>query len=185
MTFRVLAQPETAVPRRLRLSLPNIPLHVIQRGNNRQACFVTESDYRQYLEWLRDYAGNTGCRVHAYVLMPNHVHLLLTGEHASAASEMMKALGQRYVRYFNGRYSRSGTLWDGRFWQAAWREMFREEIAPGLIDEIRRSTNGNFALGNRRFADEVMSLLGRRVTPGNSGRPSVNGTRKAARKTVV
>ena len=60
------------MPRRPRLALPGVPLHLIQRGNNRQACFFAEDDYRFYLEWLAEYAGKTGCRLHAYVLMTNH-----------------------------------------------------------------------------------------------------------------
>ena len=64
------------------LALPNIPLHLIQRGNNRQACFFADEDYRFYLDWLAEHAGNTGCQIHAYVLMTNHVHLLLSAETA-------------------------------------------------------------------------------------------------------
>jgi putative transposase len=64
--------------RRPRVVLPNIPLHLIQRGNNRQACFIADEDYRLYLDWLAEYASGTACRIHAYVLMTNHVHLLET-----------------------------------------------------------------------------------------------------------
>lgn len=103
------------MPRRARLALPNVPLHLIQRGNNRQACFVAEEDYRVYLDWLAEYAVKSGCRIHAYVLMTNHVHLLISAERTSAASELMKALGQRYVQYFNRSYRHSGTLWEGRY----------------------------------------------------------------------
>jgi len=103
------------MPRRPRLTLPNVPLHLIQRGNNRQACFVADEDYRNYLDWLREYADKAGCRIHAYVLMTNHVHLLVSAERGSASGEMMKALGQRYVQYFNKTYRRSGTLWEGRY----------------------------------------------------------------------
>lgn len=103
------------MPRRARLALPNVPLHLIQRGNNRQACFFADQDYRFYLEWLAEYAGKTGCQIHAYVLMTNHVHLLLSAERAEAAGALMKALGQRYVQYVNRTYRRSGTLWEGRF----------------------------------------------------------------------
>ena len=103
------------MPRRPRLTYPLIPLHLIQRGNNRQACFFTEDDYRFYLDWLHEYALNSGCQIHAYVLMTNHVHLLLTPETAEAAGRMMKRLGQRYVQYINRTYRRSGTLWEGRF----------------------------------------------------------------------
>jgi hypothetical protein len=66
------------MPRRPRLILPNVPLHISQRTNNRQACFYADDDYHFYLGWLRDYADKTGCQVHAYVLMTNHVHLLLS-----------------------------------------------------------------------------------------------------------
>ncbi|MBI4983942.1 MAG: transposase [Rhodocyclales bacterium] len=103
------------MPRRARLTLPGVPLHLIQRGNNRQACFFADEDYRLYLGWLADHAGKTGCRIHAYVLMTNHVHLLVSADRAEAPGALMKALGQRYVQYVNRVYRRSGTLWEGRF----------------------------------------------------------------------
>lgn len=225
------------MPRRPRLALPGVPLHLIQRGNNRQACFFADEDYRFYLEWLAEHAGKTGCRIHAYVLMTNHVHLLVSAERAEAPGALMKALGQRYVQYVNRVYRRSGTLWEGRFrscpiqeeayllacqryielnpvragmvehpadyrWssyrangqgeavalvqphplyaalgaddaarQAAYRELFRHELEPGMVDSIRRATHGNFALGSERFAAEVASALGRRTQPGKPGRP--------------
>jgi len=225
------------MPRRARIALPNVPIHIIQRGNNRQACFFADEDYRRYLDWLAEYATKTGCRIHAYVLMTNHVHLLLSGEQADAGGALMKLLGQRYVQYVNRVYRRSGTLWEGRFrscpvqeeryllgcqryielnpvranmvshpaeyrWSSyranaqgepdvlvrphplydalagdagnrlvAYRELFRYELEPGLVDEIRRATNGNFALGSERFATEVASMIGRRAVPGASGRP--------------
>lgn len=89
------------MPRRPRLQLPGIPLHIIQRGNNRQACFFADDDYRFYLDWLKQYADREGCRVHAYVLMTNHVHLLLSADRCDGAGRMMKALGQRYVNNWN------------------------------------------------------------------------------------
>ena len=103
------------MPRRARLALPNVPLHIIQRGNNRQACFYADDDYRFYLDWLREHADKTGCHVHAYVLMTNHVHLLVSAKRPEAPGALMKALGQRYVQYVNRTYRRSGTLWEGRF----------------------------------------------------------------------
>lgn len=101
------------MPRRSRLLMPGVPLHVVQRGNNRQACFVADEDYRIYLKWLGEYAVQLDCQVHAYVLMTNHVHLLVSNPRAVAAGALMKALGQRYVQYFNRTYQRSGTLWGG------------------------------------------------------------------------
>ena len=225
------------MPRRARVTLPGIPLHIIQRGNNRQPCFFADEDYRFYLDWLGEYAEKAGCRIHAYVLMTNHVHLLLSGDEAESTGRLMKALGQRYVQYVNRTYRRSGTLWEGRYrscltqqesylltcmryielnpvraamvahpgeyrWSSyranaqgeadtlisphsayeslgsdpntrltAYRELFRFELDPGLVDEIRKATNGNFALGDQRFAALIESALSKRVTPGQSGRP--------------
>jgi putative transposase len=226
------------MPRRARLMLSNVPVHIIQRGNNRQACFYADDDYQFYREWLRTCAQKAGCAIHAYVLMTNHVHLLVSASDGAGPGAMMKALGQRYVQYVNRTYKRSGTLWEGRFrscltqedayflacqryielnpvragmvthpadyaWSsyrcnaqgeadplvaphalyealgpgrderlAAYRELFRYELDPGMVDAIRRSTNGNFALGDERFATQVAQATGRRVVPGKSGRPA-------------
>jgi putative transposase len=226
------------MPRRERLSVPEIPWHIIQRGNNRTACFYAEDDYFKYLDTLKDQADKYGCRVHAYVLMTNHVHLLLTPEKEDSASLLMKHLGQRYVQYINRTYKRSGTLWEGRFrsclaqsedyvlicyryielnpvradmvnhprnypWSSYrvnaegkksdlivphdqfirlgrtedarrenYRELFKAHIEPEILNDIRRSTNGNYVLGNERFQQEIASMLKRRVVPGKPGRPS-------------
>jgi putative transposase len=103
------------MPRRARLAIPGVPWHLIQRGNNRAVCFYAEEDYQFYLHYLEEFASRFGCSIHAYVLMTNHVHLLLTPQRADSASLMMKHLGQRYVQYINRSYRRSGTLWEGRF----------------------------------------------------------------------
>ncbi|HQQ75120.1 MAG TPA: transposase [Pseudomonadales bacterium] len=225
------------MPRRARLLLPNVPLHIIQRGNNRQACFYADEDYNFYLTWLREYADKTGCRIHAYALMTNHVHLLISADQTETPGALMKALGQRYVQYVNRTYRRSGTLWEGRFrscliqeesyllscyryielnpvranmvehpeqyrwssyranargehnvlinphWlyeslgadanhrQAAYRELFRYALDPGLVDNIRGVTNGNYVLGDERFAEQIAAALGRRSMHGKAGRP--------------
>ena len=225
------------MPRRARIALADVPLHVIQRGNNRQACFFADDDYAYYLDQLKQCAQRAGCAIHAYVLMTNHVHLLLTPHEAEAAGRLMKLLGQRYVQHVNRLYRRSGTLWEGRFrscivqddayllgcsryielnpvragmvaapsvyrWssyqvnalgetdsliephpiytalgkqaqerQAAYEALFIETFDAGLVSDIRRATNGNFALGNARFQAEVTAALGRRAMPGESGRP--------------
>lgn len=225
------------MPRRARIILPGVPVHLIQRGNNRTACFFADEDYRFYLDNLAEQAVKHGCAVHAYCLMTNHVHLLLTPQRDSSLGGMMKALGQRYVQYVNRTYRRSGTLWEGRFrscllqeeayvlacyryielnpvragivehpaeyrwssyranaqgelapWLTAqalylalgkdedacrgtYRELFRHELEPGMVDEIRQATNGNFALGDGRFAAEVERMLGRRAVRGKPGRP--------------
>jgi len=101
--------------RRHRQRVTGLPVHIIQRGNNRQACFYAAADYRFFLHHLAELAKRFRCEVHAYVLMTNHVHLLLTPYLARGPSLLMKLLGQRYVQYVNKTYRRSGSLWDGRF----------------------------------------------------------------------
>ena len=98
-----------------RLSLPGIPQHVIQRGNNRQVCFFTEQDYVVYLDKLKDYSQKCNVQVHSYILMTNHVHLLLTPEESDGVSRLLQSLGRYYVRYVNHTHGRSGTLWEGRY----------------------------------------------------------------------
>jgi len=98
-----------------RLSVPGYPHHVIQRGNNRQAIFLVDADRRRMLELLEDHARQHEVAVHAYVLMDNHFHLLLTPQTGDGLSRLMQAVGRRYVRYFNDDHGRSGTLWEGRY----------------------------------------------------------------------
>ncbi len=99
----------------MRLVFPGVALHVIQRGVNRAACFQIEADYLVYLSQLRHLSAKHGCAVHAYCLMTNHVHLLLTPVTTDSCTALMRDLGQRYVPYFNSRHGRTGTLWEGRF----------------------------------------------------------------------
>lgn len=225
------------MPRRARLAIAGIPWHVIQRGNNRTACFYANEDYQRYLETLGEMARKYGCSIHAYVLMTNHVHLLLTPKKPDSAALLMKHLGQRYVQYVNRVYRRSGTLWEGRFrscltqneeyvlscyryielnpvratmvknpseyrWSSyrtnaegapgsliepqeeylrlgstdedrreAYRALFNAHIDGKRIEEIRNATNGNYALGNERFKEQIESMLKRRVIPKKAGRP--------------
>lgn len=103
------------MPRKPRFFLPDVPTHVVQRGNNRDPIFFDESDYHTYLEWLEAGAIRYQCNIYAYVLMTNHVHLLVTPQQPHGISFMMQRLGQRYVRAINRAYRRTGTLWDGRY----------------------------------------------------------------------
>ena len=103
------------MPRPLRFVLPGHTLHLIQRGNNRAACFVDDDDRERYLAALHRASNRARCAIHAYVLMSNHTHLLVTAEDASAAARMMQSLGPAYVRSFNWRHGRTGTLWEDRY----------------------------------------------------------------------
>lgn len=98
-----------------RLNPIGMAQHVIQRGNNRQACFIQDQDYALYATWLTEYAERYEVDIHAWVFMTNHVHLLATPHTSHGVSYLMQALGRRYVRYFNRKHERTGTLWEGRF----------------------------------------------------------------------
>lgn len=98
-----------------RLNMPGVPQHVIQRGNNRNACFFDEQDYKVYLDKLKEYGEKLDVAIHSFVLMTNHVHLLMTPEEGHSVSRLMQSLGRYYVRYINKKYDRTGTLWEGRY----------------------------------------------------------------------
>lgn len=103
------------MPRRPRVHLDGVPLHIVQRGHNREACFFCDDDCNSYLHWLGESLGDAGCALHAYVLMTNHVHLLLTPSRAETVPKILISLGRRYVQYINRSYRRTGTLWDSRY----------------------------------------------------------------------
>jgi len=103
------------MPRPPRLDIASVPQHVIQRGNEPQPCFFREIDYIRYLQDLREAALKFGCQIHAYVLMTNHVHLLVTPGEPGAVGRMMQSVGRRYVRFINNTLARTGTLWEGRY----------------------------------------------------------------------
>ena len=198
-----------------------IPVHIIQRGNNRSDCFKSNEDMASFIHYLRLGAAKYDVDIHAWVLMTNHVHFLVTPNLNNAVSRMMQYLGRHYVRYFNQKYSRTGTLWEGRFrsclvqeenyflicqryielnpvragmvdnpadyhWSSyrsnalgiessfrrphnvyyalgntepsrleAYRELFVEELNPGVVEAIRFSTNKGLALGSELFKNEI------------------------------
>jgi putative transposase len=98
------------MPRRPRHFLPGIPLHIIQRSNNRQASFYTERDHIFFLEKLHEYSQVFGVEIHSFDLMTNHVHFLLTPRTETGPSQLLQSLGRYYVRYVNSTYNRTGTL---------------------------------------------------------------------------
>jgi putative transposase len=98
-----------------RLIVPGVALHVVQRGNGRRDCFRQDNDRLVYLSILRDLSRLRRCALHAYCLMTNHIHLLLTPDNKISCSLMMRDLARCYASYFNRRYSRTGTLWEGPF----------------------------------------------------------------------
>jgi len=102
------------MPRRPRLKLAEVPLLIVQRGINREPYFLAEEDCHCYLQWLEEAARDRRSAIHAYVLMTNHVHLLLTPTATGSPARLMQSLGRRYVQYLNRFYRRTGSLWEGR-----------------------------------------------------------------------
>lgn len=98
-----------------RIQLDGVPLHLVQRGHNRAACFFDDDDYEFYLHCLGRALDEQECALHAYVLMTNHVHMLLTPTRRDSVARLFMSIGRRYVRYINDKYARSGTLWEGRY----------------------------------------------------------------------
>jgi putative transposase len=103
------------MPRRSRLCIGGFPTHIVHRGNNRQCCFLGEGDHVFYLELVKEFAARFECAIHAYVLMTNHVHLLLTPAGRSSASLLMKNVAQRFAQRMNRVRERTGVFWEGRF----------------------------------------------------------------------
>ncbi len=128
-----------------RLVIPDQLHHIIARGNNDQPVFREEADYRAFLQWLRAAALQAGVALHAYVLLPNRLQLLATPANELALGKMMQAVGRHYVPYFNAKYARSGSLWEGRFratvLEAAYflscsRLIEHQPVAAGLVEEL-------------------------------------------------
>ena len=177
-----------------------LPQHIIQRGNNRNICFMGEQDFVAYASWLEEYAIKFAVDIHAWVFMTNHVHLLATQSSQDAVPRMMQSLGRRYVQYFNSTYRRSGTLWEGRYKSslvqteqyllACYRYIELNPVRAGMVNDPAEyswssyrcnalgldasmcSPHGEYlALGSECFKDKVEALYGRRVKPAIVGRP--------------
>lgn len=102
------------MPRRARMYLPELPYHIVQRGNNREACLIGPESYQFYLELWKEISKRYGVWVHSYCLMTNHIHFLVTPTTDTSISNTMKVVGSRYAQYINKKYGRTGTLWEGR-----------------------------------------------------------------------
>lgn len=103
------------MPRKIRMFIPGVPAHIVQRGNNREACFFCDDDYLYYKELLAEGLKRYGGELHAYCLMTNHVHLLISPVAEDSIPRIVQHVGRQYVQYINRSYRRSGTLWEGRY----------------------------------------------------------------------
>ena len=102
------------MPRRKRMYLAGLPYHLVQRGNNREVCFVEPENYQYYLQLWKECSKRYRIAVHAYCLMTNPIHFLVTPENPDSISRAMSVIGSRYAYYFNKTYDRTGTIWEGR-----------------------------------------------------------------------
>lgn len=124
--------------------MAGVPCHVVQRGNNREVCFFAPEDYLFYLECLGDACSKYHVACHAYVLMTNHVHLLLSPSSVEGISLLMQSIGRRYVQYVNKTYQRCGTLWESRhkaslidaesYLLSCYRYIELNPVAAGMVD---------------------------------------------------
>ena len=135
--------------RRARIVAGGYPMHVILRGIDRAAIFFDDSDYRFFLNYLFGAADDESVGVHAYLLMTNHAHILMTAEGTAGIPRVMKGLGQRYAQHINRSYRRTGGL-----------------LETDLDASLRECTNGGFVLGNERFAQQIAAMVGRRTWKG-------------------
>ena len=103
------------MPRKPRFYLPGYPVHIVQRGHNQDKVFFAKEDYLAYLDWLQEGSEWYEVPIHAYVLLPNRIHILCSPPDKEAASRMMQYQGRRYVPYVNATYGMTGTLWQGRY----------------------------------------------------------------------
>ena len=158
------------MPRKPRMYLAGVPCHVVQRANNRAACFFTDDDYAFYLEVLADACRRYRVHVHAYVLMTNHVHLLLSPQTIDGVSRVMQSVGRRYVQYVNKHYRRCGTLWESRhkaslvdaerYLLACYRYIELNPVTASMVPhpgDYRWSSYGGNAWGKR---DDLLSPHG-------------------------
>ena len=103
------------MPRKPRFFLPGVPVHLVQRGHSREPVFFEAQDYATYAHWVKESSRKYDVAVHAFVLMTNHVHLLVTPTKRESVSLFMQFIGRRYVPYLNHKYGKSGSIWEGRF----------------------------------------------------------------------
>ncbi|BCB27523.1 hypothetical protein SKTS_24090 [Sulfurimicrobium lacus] len=170
-----------------------MPQHIVQRGINREPCFFAEEDYHSYLHWLERAAVDWHCVVHAYVLMTNHVHLLVSPETETGTAKLMQAIGRRYVQYINRSYRRTGSLWEGRYKSSViqaetylltcMRYIELNPVRAGMVQDpgqyrwssYRHNGLGQAQgqpLGHGRFSDKICAEAGIRRTQKRPGRPA-------------
>ena len=155
------------MPRHARIVHPGVPMHAVQRGNNRSSCFVDDEDRRFYLLQLARLSRDEACDLHAYCLMTNHVHLLFTPHRADSCERFFRRLSLLYVQYVNRKYGRTGTLWEGRFrsslveseryLMACYRYIERNPIRAGMVEHPRQYRWSSYGINAEGAADPCVT----------------------------
>lgn len=153
--------------RKPRFTLPGYPQHIIQRGNNRNVIFADDADYRFYLSKLKAACERFDCRIHAYILMTNHVHLLMTPGTETGISKAMQSLGCCYAQHFNWRYQRTGTPWDGRYKASlldkehylltCYRYIEMNPVRAGMVDHPRHYRWSSYAYNAAGHTNQLVT----------------------------
>ena len=164
------------MPRKPRFFVPGLPVHIVQRGNNRQAIFFEEIDYDVYLSLLNEARDRYGCGIHAYVLMTNHVHILATPLEKASISRVMQYVGRHYVPYVNQKYRRTGTLWEGRFKAAmvetstyllaCYRYIELNPVRAGIVSHPGEYVWSSYAKNGLGCEDELITEHAEYLNPG-------------------
>ena len=155
------------MPRTARFIVPGVSVHIVQRGHDRRDCFFDEGDYRAYLGYLGEFAVRFACTVHAYCLMTNHVHLLVTPQADDSCARMMKGIGQHHVQRINSRRGRTGTLWESRFYScpvtteryvlACYRYIELNPLRAGMVDALGEYRWSSYEQNSRGDPKGVLS----------------------------
>jgi putative transposase len=166
------------MPRKPRFYQPGMSVHAFQRGHNKAPVFFNDEDYLVYLRFLKESADACGCMVHAYVLMTNHVHLLVTPETSTAISRLFQAVGRHFVPYMNKAYQRRGSLWEGRhkgniieseaYFLSCMRYIEMNPVRAGMVDHPAKYRWSSYAANAQGVDNAVIQVHEQSLALGNA-----------------
>ena len=175
------------MPRKPRFYQPGLPVHVFQRGHNKESVFFETEDYLTYLRILKESAESSGCLIHAYVLMTNHVHLLVTPESSAAISLLFQSIGRHYVPYINKTYQRRGSLWEGRhkgniieseaYFLSCMRYIEMNPVRAGMVDHPAKYRWSSYAANALGIDNAVIYIHEQYLALGNTPESRQSGYR--------
>ncbi|MCX7108504.1 MAG: transposase [Methylococcales bacterium] len=175
------------MPRKLRFYQSGLPVHAFQRGHNKEPVFFEAEDYLVYLRILKESAEACGCLIHAYVLMTNHVHLLMTPESSVAISSLFQHVGRHYVPYINKTYQRRGSLWEGRhkgniieseaYFLSCMRYIEMNPVRAGMVDHPAKYRWSSYTANAQGIDNAVIQFHEQYLAIGNNAQARQSGYR--------